>query len=259
MVIKQKVKKDVLKTGVTALNAFIVSASLACGAAAAAEAEDGWKFGSEIYLWGADVGLDTVAGDDIDISFNDLIDNLKLGGMATVVAQKNKWSIGSDIIYLDVKDDVNAPVTTDVTLDSVELEAWLVSPFAGYEIARSDRSVLRLYGGLRYLSLETTIIAKSSPPLSPFTLKENDTDNIIDGFIGLHGKTDINKNWYASYLADIGAGDSDWTFQGSLAINYRFNSFDFSFGYRYLKWELDSDLVDSLDFGGPFAGAKIKF
>jgi hypothetical protein len=33
---------------------------------------DKWRFGGEVYLWGAGIGATTVTGDDIDITFSDI-------------------------------------------------------------------------------------------------------------------------------------------------------------------------------------------
>ena len=42
-------------------------------------------------------------------------------------------------------------------------------------------------------------------------------------------------------------------------LNYRLNRFDASVGYRYLRWDPDSNPYSELDFNGFFAGAKIRF
>ncbi|MGB5571259.1 MAG: hypothetical protein WBM81_18360, partial [Sedimenticolaceae bacterium] len=61
------------------------------------------------------------------------------------------------------------------------------------------------------------------------------------------------------YHADIGAGDSDLTWQALAGLNYRFDKVDATFGYRYLKWELNDDTFDDLDISGPYAGVRFGF
>lgn len=224
-----------------------------------AASDNEWNYGAEVYLWGASVGLDTSSGENIDVEFTDLIKDLKMGGMGTAVAEKGKWRFGADFIYLDVDDNANEVFPPGIKLDDAELAAWLVSPVVGYEFASTDSSRFRVYGGARYLWTETTITLVTVPPLPSVKLKEKEKATLLDGVVGLHGFTDFNERWYASYLADIGTGDSDVTYQALAAINYRFDSVDASFGYRYLQWELDDELIDELDFSGLFAGVKFYF
>ncbi len=224
-----------------------------------APSSNDWNYGAEVYLWGASVGLDTSGGDEIDVEFTDLIEDLKLGGMGALVAERGKWRFAADFIYLDVDDNVDEVVPPGIKLDEAELAAWLVTPMVGYEFARTDQSRFRVYGGARYLWTETTITAKTVPPLPAFRVKEKEKATLLDGVIGLHGFTDFNERWYASYMADIGTGDSDITYHALAAINYRFSSVDASFGYRYIRWELDDEFIDELDFSGLFAGVKFHF
>ena len=41
--------------------------------------------------------------------------------------------------------------------------------------------------------------------------------------IGLKGEYTINSDWYVPYHFDIGAGDSDLTWQGSASLAYHFS------------------------------------
>ena len=218
-----------------------------------------WNYGAEVYLWGASVGLDTASGDRVDVGFTDLVKDIQMGAMGTLVAEKGKWRFGADFIYLDADDNANKVVPPGIKLDDAELAAWLVSPVVGYEFASTDASKFRVYGGARYLWTETTLTLVTVAPLPPEKLKEKEKATLLDGVLGLHGYTEFNERWYASYLADVGTGDSDVTYHALAAINYRFDKFDGSLGYRYIRWELDNELIDELDFSGFFAGAKFYF
>ncbi len=224
-----------------------------------ANSEDSWNYGAEAYLWGASVGVDTSGGDSIDVEFDDLIKKLKLGAMGYLGAEKGKWRLAADFIYLDVDDNVDEFVLPGIKFDEAELKAWLVAPTVGYEVGRTDSSRFRIYGGARYLWTETTVSVKTSAPLPSEKFSEKEKATLLDGFVGFHGLTDLNDRWYATYLIDVGTGDSDVTYQGLASINYRFDSIDASFGYRYIRWELNDEFIDELDFSGVFAGAKFYF
>ncbi|MGB5613095.1 MAG: hypothetical protein WBM67_10610, partial [Sedimenticolaceae bacterium] len=72
--------------------------------AAGESADESWQFDGAVYLWGAGIGGTSAAGDDIDISFSDLIDNLDMAFMGSLEARKDKWTLLADVIYLDVSD-----------------------------------------------------------------------------------------------------------------------------------------------------------
>ena len=88
------------------------------------------------------------------------------------------------------------------------------------------------------------------------TLGGSDQDK-WDGIVGLQGVRTINDKWYFNYYGDIGAGESDLTFQTKLGFGYQFNKFTGTFGFRYQRWNFDDkgDL-DNLYVIGPYVGAK---
>ena len=61
------------------------------------------------------------------------------------------------------------------------------------------------------------------------------------------------------YCTTRGTGDSDYTWQASTGLNYRFKKVDATFGYRYLTWESDGGSIDDITIKGPFAGVKFFF
>ena len=65
----------------------------------------------------------TAAGDEIDISFTDLLDSLEGGIMGLLSAQKGRWTVLADILYLSIheKDDsaanlIGVPIALDVDM-----------------------------------------------------------------------------------------------------------------------------------------------
>lgn len=222
---------------------------------------DHWVYGAEIYLWGAGVAGKTARGDDIDISFSDIIDNLDLAFMGTLAAARDKYTLFGDFIYLNISHDdkttaniIGNPIKAKV---EVKLKTF-ISTFGGaYSFLQTDSTRLNVLGGARYLGLDGSLkydienLAKN---------KVSNSDDNWDAIIGLRGKTNLNEKWYLNYYADVGTGDSDLTWQAVAAVNYRFRRVDAAFGYRYLDYEFDdSDVIDNLNMGGPFAGIKFRF
>ncbi|MCK4839417.1 MAG: hypothetical protein KAS94_11495 [Desulfobulbaceae bacterium] len=73
-------------------------------------------------------------------------------------------------------------------------------------------------------------------------------------------KQNINDKWYLRYYLDIGAGDSDKTWQAVAGVGYRLERWDLSLAYRHIEWEFKSDRkIDNLNFNGPGFLAQYHF
>ena len=238
--------------------------------AAYPEDPDKWKFDAQIYLWGASLGGKTAAGEGVDASFGDLLDNLEMAFMGSFSAKKDSWSMLADIIYLDLETTESAtlppgvagpgPVPVDA---QVELKGWVVNMLGGYSIVQSEQNTFTLTAGARYLDLDTNVnIAASGGGASLVQLSES--DGAWNGVIGLQGQVGFATRWYLNYLLDVGTGDSDFTWQALLGLGYAFEHLDLKFGYRHLAWEFDDSdtfgkAFSELEFSGPYAGIKFKF
>lgn len=254
-----------IQTSQTPRRKTSVLALIACALATTGEAQDdvssGWNWGAEVYFWGASIGGTASNGEDIDIGIDDLLDNFKLGFMGTVTASRDNWILFFDAIYLDVGDDGattgnigNLPVPISASID---MKAFISTFGAGYKIYETAGTTLHATGGLRYLWLDTDIDATVGV-LPPLNISASDGN--WDAVVGLQGQTDLSDKWYVSYYADIGTGESDFTWQAKVGLNYRLKKADLTFGYRYLDWDLENKgAFDDLNLSGAFVGVKFSF
>jgi opacity protein-like surface antigen len=84
--------------------------------------------------------------------------------------------------------------------------------------------------------------------------------DVWDAIIGMRGIISLGDRWFVPWGANIGAGDSDLTWQAMTGVGFKASSWaDIALTYRYLKWELDTDLVDDLSFSGPMLGVIFRF
>ena len=115
---------------------------------------------------------------------------------------------------------------------------------------------------LRYLDVDSEADLHISDPLPP-TLPDRKLSQSVglwDGIVGVKGRFDLNENWYLPYHLDIGAGDSDLTWQALGGVGYRFNWGDVLLAYRHLHYDQgDSGLLQDLEFSGPVLGANFNF
>jgi len=256
----------------TGCSALLLSALLGTQALAQTNqvSADKWEHSLSIYLWGADIGGTTAGGTGVNVDFSDLVDNLKMGFMGAYGARKGKWSIMTDALYLNVSasktldplppiggDIIN--VTTDARLD---LKGLVIHLVGGYNLVQNEKSRLDFIFGARYLDLSTDLdlnfdLGLGGPPLNVPISASGDA---LDAIIGLKGKLNLSERWFIPYYVDIGAGDSDLTWQATAGITYRAGQkTDVALVYRHLEWDLDATLTDDLNFSGPLLGVVFGF
>ncbi len=227
-------------------------------------APDAWKFGGEIYMWGASIGADTVTGGNVHVGFDKLLDHLDMGFMGALGARKGNWTIAVDAIYMDISGDSSRTVTLPDRSVSASanlvLKSWVVDPSLGYTVVENDAFRLEVLVGARYLYLKSTLSAQVDGPLETRFRQFSDTDNVWNGIGGIRGRVNFCPRFFVPYYADVGAGASKLTWQAFGGLGYGFGWIDLMVGYRHLAWDLkDNPLFDQMSFGGPILGAKIYF
>ncbi len=227
-------------------------------------APENWKFDGEIYLWGASIGARTVTGGNIDVGFDTLLKHLDMGFMGALGARKGKWSIVVDALYLDLSADrtgsIALPDGSIATSSSLGLKGWVVDPSVGYNVVDTERVVLDVLVGARYLYLKPTLSAQVDGPLGTRFREFSESANVWNGIVGVRGRLNICPRFFLPYYADIGAGASKLTWQAFGGVGYSFGRIEIVAAYRYIGWNLKNDnLFEDLNFGGPFLGAKIYF
>ncbi len=246
--------------------------------------DEGWQFTVEPYMWAASISVPTASGTDVDIDFDDIMDNLDMTFMGVFGVRKGKWSILTDVIYLDLEDDDSSSsaavpvgprgrssVSVDVDAD-VELSSWILTPAVGYAAVLNEQVKLDVVAGARYLYLKADTKLDISEELDSELLRRNivrtgqvndriiESDDVWDGIVGIRGQVNLNEKWYLPFYADVGTGDSDLTWQAAGGVGYRFSKVDVIAGYRYIAWEFDDDAAfDDMDVSGPYAGVKFVF
>ncbi len=232
---------------------------------------DRWQYAASIYLWGAGIDATDARGADVNVSFETLINNLNMAFMGNFEARRDKWSMLADVIYLNVGANnsgkvpvavaVGAGTNVDVKVNtSVETKGWVLNFIGGYNLWQSPEVSIDLLAGARYLDLQLDFGLSAAVGPNARARTFSDSDSVWDGVIGVKGHADLNPKWYVPYYLDVGTGQSDFTWQASAGLAYRFNWGDVSLLYRHIKWELDSGSpLDNISFSGPLLAAKFVF
>jgi opacity protein-like surface antigen len=223
-----------------------------------------WQFSGDFYMWAPAIKGKTAQGGDIDISFNDIIDNLDLTFMAGMAARKGKFTLLVDVIYLDLEDSSDYTLTRRLSITNLDMTAWVVTPAAAFNVLDTDRIEINVLAGARYLYLKTDADLVRQGLLETRRFSQSGSGHVWDGIVGARGKIKLNEQWTVPFHFDVGAGDTDLTWQAFGGIEYSFNRLSLAAGYRHLEWDFDDndtggDLFDDLYISGPVLGLRYKF
>jgi hypothetical protein len=230
---------------------------------------DDWQLLIEPYFWVPDVPITAANGESIEITQDQILDNLDGALMLFLGARKDKWSFYLDTVYADLEGDDKGSrqvlgLPGDPTIRTeidIGVRAWLITATGGYAVIDSGRNRLEVLAGVRYywerISLGVDVGSER--------VHVEDEWTNWDGLVGVKGTTNLNDRWYISYLADVGTGDTDLTYQLWGGLNYRLSDFTVVGGYRYFKWEFSDsskhagNVAEDQTLKGPFLGLKFVF
>ena len=262
-----------------ALSALAAALAASLAFAGPASAQDQDRFSITPYIW-----LPTLEGDfrynfsqngedffpSINVGPNDYTDNLDGALMIAGEARFDRFSVFTDFIYLDLARDTSRLISIDDAgaippIDigtQADLSGSLWTLAAGYDFINDDAWRLQAFGGFRYMSVDSSATWQLSGPLGLFPetgTVSRDTES-WDGLVGVRGEARMG-HWFFPYYADIGAGDSDLTWQGIVGVGYRWGWGDLRLDYRYLSYDQgDGDsLIEELTLDGPALGATFRF
>lgn len=283
--------RDVLWIGAVLLTGISLGAPSAMAQSAKPSA-DAWRYSITPYLWLPAVdgtlryGPPAAGGatPTVSVDADTILGDLNFAMMVTADARKNRWSISTDLIYLDLSGDKNGvksidfnpgpgPINVSSTaLDAgtdVKIKGAIWSLVGGYAVVDNPRDTLDVIAGFRYFDLEATtdwrISATVTGPLGAANFARfgsiKQSDQILDAIVGVRGRSKVGDgNWFIPYHLDAGGGDSTLTWQGVLGVGYTYKWGDVGLVYRYLSYKMSGNkLIEDLAVGGPALGATFRF
>ena len=205
----------------------------------AQEKTDGktWNFLTDIYLLFPNMNGETGIGDllsvPIDANPGDIFSKLKFGGMLYVEGQTKKWAITSDLVFMNLGNEIT---------ETMLLHSGTVKANQGiWEAAGLYRifSFMEVGIGGRLNHLKTSIDARRN--VFPAGTEEVIRDNAAwwyDPVIVTRLTADIKDKWLFQLRGDVGGFGigSDFTWQAQAYVGYRFSKlFQLTAGYRILS------------------------
>ena len=245
-----------------------------------------WKFSLTPYLWLPNVNgtlkysVPPGAGSpEVEAGPNDYLQNLQAVIMISGEVRKDRWSVFTDLIYLEFADEKSSVKAVDfggsivnsslnfATSSSLRGTEWTLG--AGYAVQTGAATTLDIFGGLRYFDLTVSTNWQLSADITgpggvqtfPRTGGISETLALWDGIIGIRGRIPLGgSHWSIPYYLDIGTGSSNWTWQGMLGIDYSFKWGGVMLAYRNLYYDQKDDkLLQDLRFTGPALGVTFRF
>jgi len=220
-----------------------------------------WKFSIAPYLWALSMdGSMTVLGEtsDVDVGFDDLIENADFAGSIHLEAQRGKWGVFFDPTYAALSMDANG---ADVEVDFALIEFGVFFQILDRDLGSSGRFHLTtepLLGG-RWIYLGVDI----NPP------GVDQSQDWIDLIVGVRSHLTLSPKWSLNNRTDIGGfgigNSSDFAWNSQILFGYQMTKRStLYFGYRSLDVDYDSGSGSTLfkydiTTSGPVIGTKIQF
>jgi hypothetical protein len=244
-------------------------------------AESGWEFSVAPYLWGISMdGSVTVRGleADVDVSFNDIWDELNFAFMLEYEARKGRWGLWGNTIYSSLGDsDVEGPAgltKIDPTVTALWQELGGYYRLGTWDLAdnsgkKTPSVTVDTFLGARYTYLDTKIDFEGV--FSGFVKNIDQDKSWLEPLVGVRTIWDFYERWTLTLAGNIGgvAFGSDFAWSTSGLIGYQFNLFGednarvFA-GYRALSQDYTDGSGSSkfewdVTLHGPILGLAIRF
>ena len=241
-----------------------------------------WQWGATVYVWLPSLDGETSFppggdGPPIDVSTDALLDSIEFVFMGALEGRKGRWAAATDVVYLDLgasenrsrdlsigPGDLPASVDADVRLG---LKGWLWTLTGSYTVLPRENLSLDVLAGTRLLDLQEELQWTfngdiSSLPLPGPSGSARAGGSYWDAIVGLKGRASFGAqhSWFVPYYLDVGAGESDLTWQARIGLGYRFESVEVLGVWRYLDYDLgNSTPIQSVSFNGPAFGVTFRF
>ena len=199
--------------------------------------EKKWNFLTDVYLMFPNINGETGIGESlilpVDANPGDVFSKLQMGAMLYLEAKTDKWALASDLVYMDL----NQEVTPGTFVNSGDITAkQLIWEVAG--LYRITSFLEAGFGGrLNYLKAGMDV-RRNVFPAGTEEVTGEQSKTWYDPVAIARFTTDIKDKWLFQFRGDIGGFGvgSDLTWQLHASAGYRFSKIlQMSLGYRILS------------------------
>jgi len=231
-----------MKTSSLLALATVAVLTLVAPQATAQASSNEWQFAIAPYLWAAGMdGTLTIAdqGQDVDVPFSTVIDNLDLAFMGHFDMRNERWVLSSDLIFVDLEHEenlTNGTVTAGMDMTLIELAG-------GYRVSPA----VAVLGGARWVDMGAKLRYTGE-------VAGDDGDRSkswVDPLIGVHVFAPLSERWFLGLRGDVGGFGvgSELTWQAYADIGFKAsNVVSLILGYHAL--DIDYEDGDRLQYFG---------
>ena len=242
----------------------------------------GWQYTFSIY--GYVPGVDGTSrfpadsgGTRLNLDAGAVLERLKFFAMGTAGAHNGTWGVFTDLIYLNFTGGQSA--SRDFTIGNIglpadasaafdwDLKGWAWTLAGDYRVVSAPNVTVDVLAGTRLLDIHQSLrwnISGSIGPLDPLarsgeTSGKQSTWDAIGGVKGRYA-FGANREWAVPFYLDVGAGESQSTYQAAAGIAYGFGWGEVTAMWRYLRYNAKSGrFFDDIRFSGPLVGATFRW
>jgi hypothetical protein len=195
----------------------------------------------------------------VDLGFDDLVENLRLGAMLHAEAGKGAWGVVADLVFMRLGSDITLPGTS--VLD-IEVNEFIVEGFVSRRFDSPGRRA-EVYAGIRYWDVDLDLVLVDGPG-GGFDLG----DRWVDPVVGARIVRDIAEDWFLTARGDLGGfgigSDFSWTLQGGVGYDVG-TWFSLVAQYKALGVDFENDkagansLLYDTTMHGPLLGFVFHF
>jgi opacity protein-like surface antigen len=184
---------------------------------------------------------------DIDISIDEFLEDLEMGGLATYRWETPRWSfvVGGSFFGLG----------QSTPIGEMDLDMTVAEFDAGYRF----NEVVQVYAGIRYTDLSVELRGERLLGGEPFHAKNG--DEFFDPVVGARFVLPLSEKWVVQGQGDIGGFGvgMEFQWQAMADLGYRPNdSWSFWLGYRALSQDFeDAGSNECFDMDATYQGPEL--
>src|SRR5262249_23668305 len=152
---------------------------------------------------------------DVSVDFNDIFDDLQLGFAGIFSARWGRLGLYSNFQYAETGSQVTVAGPT-VSSAHLENQQALFGTAVTYRVYNGD-ATFDVLGGARYNWSDSDLDVNFT---NGSVRSAGNNADWIDAFVGMMGTVPLGADWTLFGYADIGAGESDYTYQAYLGLDW---------------------------------------
>ena len=225
--------------------------------------DDGWEIMVVPYLWAsgmrADISTPQGEGVDIDLSFIEILSDIKFTFMGALQARRGRFVTVHDLIFLSMESKEDGDIGPGLVEAEVDMRVITTTHLVGYRVVDRGPMFLDLMAGARIPSIKADL--NLSGPLQ--TVERDSSATKVGPVIASRFRMPFGEKWGVELYGDLGGfgvtSDLSWQLLGT--IQYEISDrWLLGGGWRHFSAEQSNNgFKIDLTMSGPFLAFGYRF